>query len=440
MRIMTLKSGTCYIITAALVLAQMVLPAMVSADWPTFRGDIHNTGYLDSDVSKVRSEAWIKNLNSGAIDTTPIVSNGKVYVVSNGEFDWTSFIWITKSRVHCLSESTGEAIWSTEIESQQWQSSSPAISNGKVLLGSTSGDFYCLSENSGEILWSRSTGLGINFTGITSSPVVKDDRVYIGAGNGRLYCFDLSGNEIWNFSVGANIYTSSPTIVDDRIYIGSDNCRLYCVKKEDGSELWNFSTSGRVRTTAAYYNEKLYFVASLYHGDWAIVDGYLYCINTDGSQEWVTNIGISSTSPTIAHDKIFVGTSEGFYCYNMAGEELWEFTPNGPVSLASCATNGEVLFMTNVNDSELNAHSTLYCLDFNGNQIWNYTLKPYQWALSSPSISDGTVFVASDNGHVYSLESGHKENGDEVNSPYIIMAVVFFLIVILVAVIVRSRR
>lgn len=440
MRIIGMKTIICYIITAVLVLVQVILPTTVHADWPTFRGDDHNTGYLESDVSNVRSEAWIRNLNSGSIDTSPIVANGKVYVVTNGEFDWTSLTRIKKSRVHCLSESTGETIWSKEIESQQWQSSSPVIFGGRLFFGSTNGDFYCLSESDGEILWSYPTGLGINSTGITSSPVIKDERIYIGAGNGNVYCFGLNGNEIWNFSIGSNIHSASPTIVDNRIYIGADNGRFYCLKIDDGEELWNISTKGRVRTTAAYYEEKLYFVASVYQGDFIIVEGYLYCINTDGSQDWVLNIGASSTSPTISNEKIFVGTSKGFYCYNMAGEELWEFTPNGPVSLASCATRDEVLFMTNVNDSELNAHSTLYCLDFNGNQIWYYTLKPYQWALSSPTISDGTVFVTSDNGHVYSLESEHEENDEGEIVPYIIMTISFLLIVILIALIVRSRR
>ena len=148
----------------------------------------------------------------------------------------------------------------------------------------------------------------------------------------------------------------------------------------------------------------------------------------------------------MTEDKVFVGTQSKFYCYDLSGERIWEFNTNGPVTPASCASNDLVLFLTNVNDSLSDAYSTLYCLDFQGALIWNYTLEPYNWALASPTLSNGKVFAASDNGRIYCLGSleadGDSDNGSPWDSAaYLIMAIALIMVFILIMVgVVRSMR
>jgi outer membrane protein assembly factor BamB len=58
-----------------------------------------------------------------------------------------------------------------------------------------------------DVLWSYQTG---NY--ITSSPAVMDGKVYIGSWDKKLYCFDMmTGDVLWNFTTGGKI-TSSPAI------------------------------------------------------------------------------------------------------------------------------------------------------------------------------------------------------------------------------------
>ncbi len=119
--------------------------------------------------------------------------------------------------------------------------SSPAVVNGVVYIGSGSFDrnFYAFDAagntncrgvpKSCAPLWTASTGARI-----TSSPAVVNGVVYIGSSNGSLYAFDAKGNTncsgvpktcapLWTGSTGTAILSSSPTVVNGVVYIGSLN-------------------------------------------------------------------------------------------------------------------------------------------------------------------------------------------------------------------------
>ncbi len=60
----------------------------------------------------------------------------------------------------------------------------PVIVNGKLFIGSTSGDIHCLSAESGETLWTVPVGEPIVF-----QPAVAGGRVYVGTDSGSLISF-----------------------------------------------------------------------------------------------------------------------------------------------------------------------------------------------------------------------------------------------------------
>jgi outer membrane protein assembly factor BamB len=63
----------------------------------------------------------------------------------------------------------------------------------------------------------------------TSSPAVTDEAVYIGSTDGNLYSLDARTGELrWKFYTGASI-VGSPTIYEDKVYIGSRNSKLYAL-------------------------------------------------------------------------------------------------------------------------------------------------------------------------------------------------------------------
>ena len=83
---------------------------------------------------------------------------------------------------------------------------------------------------------------------MTSSPAVVNDRVYVGSFDKRVYCLDAAtGDVVWNYTTEGFV-ASSPAVADGKVYIGSDDGYLYCLDADDGSLVWRFPTGGEVKS------------------------------------------------------------------------------------------------------------------------------------------------------------------------------------------------
>jgi outer membrane protein assembly factor BamB len=65
-------------------------------------------------------------------------------------------------------------------------SSSPAVANGVVYVGSGDHNVYALNASTGALLWSYTTG-----DGVYSSPTVAKGMLYVGSNDGKVYAFGL---------------------------------------------------------------------------------------------------------------------------------------------------------------------------------------------------------------------------------------------------------
>ena len=80
--------------------------------------------------------------------------------------------------------------------------SSPAVANGVVYVGSNDDSIYALNASTGTLLWSYSAG-----ESVSSSPAVADGVVYVGSlnyGNGKsIHALDAStGALLWDYQTG----------------------------------------------------------------------------------------------------------------------------------------------------------------------------------------------------------------------------------------------
>jgi hypothetical protein len=120
------------------------------------------------------------------------------------------------------------------------------------------------------------------------------------------------------------------------------------------------------------------------------------------------HIGDSISTPSINEDAVFVGSGamngQGkFFKLDLNGNLLWEFFPNGAVQSSPALAGNLIYFTTNVADGRI------YCLNqTSGEPVWQYTPHPAQYIISSPSISDGKLYVASDNGRLYCFDDGDQ--------------------------------
>jgi len=86
--------------------------------------------------------------------------------------------------VYALKASTGARLWNYPTGSNV--SSSPAVANGVVYVGSQDHSVYALDAATGVKLWSYATR-----DAIYSSPAVANGAVYVGSHNGNFYKFHL---------------------------------------------------------------------------------------------------------------------------------------------------------------------------------------------------------------------------------------------------------
>ena len=147
--------------------------------------------------------------------SSPALTDGKLYVGSEDH------------KVYCFDTDPGPDpnaptfLW--EYETFGDITSSPAVADGEVYISSMDGFVYCLNAYTGAWLWQFRAG-----TPMTSSPAVADNRVYIGGGDGKLYCLDSdTGISIWDYPIGGTY--SSPAVADGKVYIASYDGNVYCI-------------------------------------------------------------------------------------------------------------------------------------------------------------------------------------------------------------------
>lgn len=74
------------------------------------------------------------------------------------------------------------------------------------------------APDNNNLLWSYKTGADV-----FSSPAVADGRVFVGSGSGdgHIYCLDEdTGIKIWSRTIGTQV-SSSPAVADGKVFVSS---------------------------------------------------------------------------------------------------------------------------------------------------------------------------------------------------------------------------
>lgn len=100
--------------------------------------------------------------------------------------------------------------------------SSAAVTANRVVVGGRDKLVHGLNT-AGRGLWTFATNARVE-----SSPAISGGRVYVGSNDGRFYVLNLAnGAKVWEFNAGAPL-SASPAIANGRVIIGSQDGRLYC--------------------------------------------------------------------------------------------------------------------------------------------------------------------------------------------------------------------
>lgn len=273
---------------------------------------------------------------------------------------------------------TNETLWVSGIGETASVGFAPAVVEGRVFVGSTR-DFWCINSSSGLTLWNFRKPLDPS-----TSPVVSNGKVIISGGQEELFCLDVTnGNSIWNFTAGSYV-RSSPVIKDGRVFVGSWGNGLYCINETNGLLIWNVEGSS---VTSPMVAENLVFTL---RGN-NLVSLYV----ESGTQLWASPLGgkFGRSSPAFYEGKVFVGTSYGnntLYCHSSdTGELTWKYETEGWIEATPAVANGKVFIGDRGNTGRI------YCLNAqNGSLVWKRSYEgEFGAEYSSPVVADGKVVL-----------------------------------------------
>lgn len=159
----------------------------------------------------------------------------------------TVFISGCDSILRSLAFADGAEKAATELKGLS--AGSPAIVDGKIVLGTDGGFVQCLDFQTRNLLWAFD-GIGSKAM-VYSSPAVSNGIVVVGARDRSVWALDLkTGEKKWSFPTRGDV-DSSPVISGGRVYIGSNDRKFYIIDLQTGEELWSFTASRAVSAAPA---------------------------------------------------------------------------------------------------------------------------------------------------------------------------------------------
>ena len=169
------------------VLIAYLLPGMFctysNEHWPQYKYDCRHSGNVpDRNVTTPLGLIGAVPLTD-AIFTAPVLAGGRIYVVDGSGVAF------------CLNTATLGIEWRYKTGGGKTNCnnvSSPAISEGYLHFGTTTGSYYVLSASSGAVVKQITCG-----EPVFSSPVVANGRIYFATLGSRVYALEPDGTVCW---------------------------------------------------------------------------------------------------------------------------------------------------------------------------------------------------------------------------------------------------
>jgi outer membrane protein assembly factor BamB len=175
---------------------------------------------------------WKKRM-SGPLRGSPTVANGNVFVMSQD------------NQIYALNQSDGETQWSesgTVETTGVFGVSAPAVAQGTVVAGFSSGELSAYRYENGRNLWGDALARTTISTSVAAladidaDPVIDRGRVFAIGQGGRMASYELvSGQRLWEINVGG---ISTPAVVGEWVFVVTNEAKLLCVSRTTGKIRW----------------------------------------------------------------------------------------------------------------------------------------------------------------------------------------------------------
>jgi outer membrane protein assembly factor BamB len=272
----------------------------ISADWPMLMHDMAYKGVSqDKTIRPPLFPIW-KFKTGGPINSSPVVSEGTVYVGSDDQ------------RLYALNADSWGLKW--EFESGGKITTAPTVYRGVVYFSSRNLKVYALDAKTGKKKWETEVDGWVN------SPVVAHgDKIYVGCYESKIYILNAEtgkkmSSERARIRVGLVEYAcvrgefypidayirsvlwkslvrgseSWPATANGFVYIGARDNKIYAFNASTRKPVWEYETDGWIDSSPAISRGRLYIGSR---------DGYVYAFGNSG-----TDLNVASANKGVVTD------------------------------------------------------------------------------------------------------------------------------------------
>ena len=274
-------------------------------------GFIYSTnglGFVSALAESTGGVVW-KVRPGGPLRGAPSIANGALYVISQD------------NQVYSLNETDGSTNWSQAAALEVaglFGSASPAVGQGTVVAGFSSGELNAYRYENGRQVWSdtlQRTSIRTSVSSLSdvdADPVIDNGQVIAVGGGGRMVALELTtGQRQWELNIAG---IATPWVAGDWAFVITDDAKLLCVNRQTGHIRWINQLPQFEKPKSK--KGQIDYVGPILAGDRLIVAGSNgVLVNIDpvtGSYQNQTNVGAGITVPPIvANQMLFVYDDAG---------------------------------------------------------------------------------------------------------------------------------
>jgi outer membrane protein assembly factor BamB len=245
----------------------------------------------------------------GPLRGAPTLGNNAIYVMSQD------------NQLYSLSEQDGSTNWSQAAALEiagLFGSASPAVGQGTVVAGFSSGELNAYRYENGRQVWSdtlQRTSIRTSVSSLSdvdADPVIDSGQVIAVGGGGRMVSLELTtGQRQWEINIAG---IATPWLAGDWIFVITEDAKLLCVNRGTGHIRWINQLPQFERPKSK--KGQIDYVGPILAGGRLIVAGSNgVLVNIDpvtGSYQSQTNVGAGVTVPPIvANNMLFIYDDAG---------------------------------------------------------------------------------------------------------------------------------
>jgi len=265
-------------------------------------------GYVVALDERNGGQIW-KVRPGGPLRGAPTVTNDAVYVMSQD------------NQIYSLKEADGTTNWSQTASLEiagVFGSASPAVGQGTVVAGFSSGELNAYRYENGRMVWQdalQRTSIRTSVSSLSdidADPVIDNGQVIAVGQGGRMVALDLiTGQRQWEINIAG---IATPWLAGDWIFVVTDEAKLLCVSRQNGHIRW-INQLPQFLKPKSKRGEIDYAGPVLAGGRLIVVGSNGVLVNVDpltGSFQSQTNVGTGiSLPPVVANSTLYIFDDRG---------------------------------------------------------------------------------------------------------------------------------